>query len=100
MTWDVIDKINRPSHVRRAIWFFGTFFSTSQASPNDTAIIVIVIIVTITIGEAKFLVHDGGIILQSTPSRVDSTKRKDKPSEMEMFGRRSRLTVEKEAESL
>ena len=59
-----IDKINRPSHLRRAILFDLFSLSTSRASPNDMRIIVIIVIVII-IGEAEVLVHDGGIIAHS-----------------------------------
>jgi hypothetical protein len=37
-----------------------TYFSASKASPNDTGIIVIVVI--IIVGEAKSVLHMGGII--------------------------------------
>jgi hypothetical protein len=44
-------------------WFpFRSNFSTSQASPNDQGIIVIVIIVIVD--EAKSVFHIGGIIAQ------------------------------------
>jgi hypothetical protein len=44
-------------------WFpFGTYFLTSQASPNDPGIVVVVIIV---IGEARLVLHIGGIIAQT-----------------------------------
>jgi len=62
-------KINRPSHLRRAIGFSEPTLLTSQASPNDIAIVVIITIVII--GKAEVLVHDGGIIAQTYPSRVD-----------------------------
>jgi hypothetical protein len=56
-----IDKINRPSHLRRAIGLFSrTYFLTSYASPNDTGIVIVIIIVII--GEAKLVFHVGGII--------------------------------------
>jgi hypothetical protein len=43
-------------------WFpFRTYFLTSKASPNDSGIVIIVII----IGEAKLVVHIGGIIAQT-----------------------------------
>jgi len=59
-----IDKINRPSRVRRAIWFDLGCLSTSRASPNDTWIVIIVIII---IGEVKVVgfEHRGAIIAQS-----------------------------------
>jgi len=44
-------------------WFpLRTYFSTSKASPNDSKIVIIVII----IGEAKFVLHIGGIIAQTS----------------------------------
>jgi len=55
-----VDKINRPSRLRRAILFDLFYSSTSKASPNDTGIIVIIIVVVI--GEVKLMFHDGGII--------------------------------------
>jgi hypothetical protein len=40
-------------------WFLlRTYFLTSQASPNDSGIVIIVII----IGEAQLVLHMGGII--------------------------------------
>jgi hypothetical protein len=45
-------------------WFpLRTYFLTSKASPNDSGIVIIVII--IVIGEAKFVLHIGGIIAQT-----------------------------------
>jgi len=45
-------------------WFrFKTYFLTSKASPNDTGIIVIVVI--IVIGEAELVLHSDGIIAQT-----------------------------------
>jgi hypothetical protein len=58
MTCDV-DKINRPSRLRRAIGFDLSYLSTSKASPNDTGIVIIVIII---IGEVVVAGHSGGII--------------------------------------
>ena len=60
--WCGVYKINRPSHLRRAIWFFRTYSLTSQASPNDIAIVIIIVII---IGEAEVLFHNGGIIAQT-----------------------------------
>ena len=40
----VVDKINRPSRLRRAIGFDFSYLSTSKASPNDTGIVIIIII--------------------------------------------------------
>jgi hypothetical protein len=37
-------KINRPSRLRRAISFDLSYPSTSKASPNDTGIVIIIII--------------------------------------------------------
>jgi len=64
MTWN-IHKINRPSRLRRAIGFDLIYLSTSKASPNDTGIVIIAII--IIIGEVKVVVgeHGGAIIAQS-----------------------------------
>ena len=55
-----VDKINRPSRLRRAILFDLFCSSTSHASPNDIGIIVIIVV--IIIGEVKLMFHDGGII--------------------------------------
>jgi hypothetical protein len=45
-------------------WFpLKTYFLCSQASPNDTGMIVIVII--IVIGEAELILHSDGIIAQT-----------------------------------
>jgi hypothetical protein len=60
MTCD-IDKINRPSRLRRAIGFDLSYSSTSKASPNDTEIVIIIII----IGEVVDFEHCGAIIAQS-----------------------------------
>ena len=61
---DVIDKINRPSLLRWAIGFlFGSYFSSSKASPNDSEIVIVIIIV-IVIGEAVEALHGDGIIAQ------------------------------------
>ena len=58
----VTDKINRPSLLRWAIGFLpGTCFSTSNASPNDSEIVIIVIII---VGEAIYIEHGDGIIAQ------------------------------------
>ncbi|HEY9527625.1 MAG TPA: hypothetical protein VIR02_11105, partial [Anaerolineales bacterium] len=44
-------------------WFpLRTYFSTSKASPNDSEIVIVVIIV---IGEAQLVLHMGGIIAQT-----------------------------------
>jgi hypothetical protein len=59
-----LDKINRPSRPFRSVGRFDLtclFSSTSNASPNDTGIVIIVII----IGEAIPIFHNGGIIAQS-----------------------------------
>jgi len=45
-------------------WFpLRTYFLTSKASPNDSKIVIIVII--IVIGEAQMVLHIGGIIAQT-----------------------------------
>jgi len=45
-------------------WFpLQTYFLTSKASPNDSKIVIVVII--IVIGEAKLVLHDDGIIAQT-----------------------------------
>jgi hypothetical protein len=54
-----LDKINRPSRLRRAIGFDLSYSSTSKASPNDTGIVIIIII-----GEDDSVLHSGGIIAQ------------------------------------
>ena len=56
----ILDKINRPSRLRRAIGFFKSLLLTSKASPNDIGIVIIIII-----GEVKLIFHNGGIIAQS-----------------------------------
>ena len=44
-------------------WFsFSTYFLTSKASPNDSEIVIIVIV----IGEAVFVLHGDGIIAQTS----------------------------------
>jgi hypothetical protein len=58
-----LDKINRPSRLRRAIGFDFRYPSTSKASPNDTGIVIIVII--IIIGKVIIVEHRGEIIAQS-----------------------------------
>ncbi|MDP1547235.1 MAG: hypothetical protein Q8L87_14575 [Anaerolineales bacterium] len=50
-------KINRPSRLRRAIGFDLRYPSTSKASPNDTGIIIIIVIVII--GEVSAVQHRG-----------------------------------------
>jgi len=51
----VLDKINRPSLVRWAIGFlYRSYFSTSQASPNDAVIVIVVIII---VGEEVQVSH-------------------------------------------
>ena len=57
-------KINRPSRLRRAIGYDFSTSSTSKASPNDTGIVIIIIII---IGEVKIVgfEHRGEIIAQS-----------------------------------
>jgi len=42
---------------------FRISFLTSKASPNDSGIVIVVII--IVIGEAKLVLHIGGIIAQT-----------------------------------
>ena len=42
-----IDKINRPSRLRRAIGFDLSVLSVRKASPNDTGIVIIVIIIVV-----------------------------------------------------
>jgi hypothetical protein len=58
-----LDKINRPSRMRRAIGFDLRNLSTSKASPNDTGIVIVVII--IVIGRAGVGQHRARIIAQS-----------------------------------
>ncbi|HAX70885.1 MAG TPA: hypothetical protein DCY14_14830 [Anaerolineae bacterium] len=52
---------NRPALSRRAIWFRIFYSSTSKASPNDTAIVIIIVIV----GKLDAGVHRSRIIAQS-----------------------------------
>jgi len=47
--------------LRRAIGFDLSYSSTSKASPNDTGIVIIIVII---IGEGKNGLHGGGIIAQ------------------------------------
>jgi hypothetical protein len=51
-----IYKINRPSRLRRAIGFDLGYPSTSKASPNDTGIVIIIVI-----GEAVVFEHWRGL---------------------------------------
>jgi hypothetical protein len=45
-------------------WFsLRAYVLTSKASPNDSGIVIVVII--IVIGEAQFVLHIGGIIAQT-----------------------------------
>jgi hypothetical protein len=54
-------------------WFpLKTYFLTSKASPNDSQIVIVVII--IVIGEAKLMLHSDGIIAQTHLSSADSRK--------------------------
>jgi hypothetical protein len=62
VTW-VVGKINRPSRLRRAIWFDLSYSSTSNASPNNVEIVIVIII--IIIGEEIIVEHCGAIIAQS-----------------------------------
>ncbi len=62
---DIYDKINRPSHPSSSSGASGDWFdlrdgSTCNASPNDTGIVVVVVI--IVIGEVEVAVHSDGII--------------------------------------
>jgi hypothetical protein len=51
-------------------WFpLRTYFLTSKASPNDTGIIIVVII--IVIGKAELILHGDGIIAQTYSSGTD-----------------------------
>jgi hypothetical protein len=63
----IVDKINRPSWRLGATlgdsFAFRISFSISKASPNDSEIVIIVVI--IVIGEAKCVLHIGGIIAQT-----------------------------------
>jgi hypothetical protein len=53
-----------PSAIALGDWFpRRTYFLTSKASPNDSGIVIIVII--IVVGEAKSVLHIGGIIAQT-----------------------------------
>jgi hypothetical protein len=53
-----------PSAIALGDWFpLRTYFLTSKASPNDTRIVIVVII--IVVGEAKLVLHIGGIIAQT-----------------------------------
>lgn len=61
----VVNRQNKsPSAIALGDWFLlRTYFLTSKASPNDWEIVIIVII--ILIGEAKVVLHMGGIIAQT-----------------------------------
>jgi hypothetical protein len=63
-TLDSVYRQNKsPFAIALGDWFrFKTEFSTSKASPNDSRIVIVVII--IVIGEAKLVLHIGGIIAQ------------------------------------
>jgi hypothetical protein len=53
-----------PSAIALGDWFpLRTYFLSSQASPNDSEIVIVVII--IIIGEAQLVLHIGGIIAQT-----------------------------------
>jgi hypothetical protein len=54
-----VDKINRPSRMRRAIGLTCYCLSTSKASPNNSWIIIIVIII---VGEVVWFEHRACII--------------------------------------
>jgi hypothetical protein len=46
-------------------WFpLETYFLTSKASPNDSEIVIVVIIIAVS--EAQLVLHNGGIIAQTT----------------------------------
>lgn len=55
--------------MRWAIWFDFRFLSTGQASPNDTGIVIIIIV-----GGAERIFHDGGIIAQTRFREVPGRK--------------------------
>ena len=51
-------------------WFpLSTYLLTSKASPNDTGIIVIVVV--IIVGEAKLILHSDGIIAQIPSTTIN-----------------------------
>jgi hypothetical protein len=53
-----------PNAIAEGDWFpLRTYFLTSKASPNDSKIVIIIVI--IIVGEAKFVLHIGGIIAQT-----------------------------------
>jgi hypothetical protein len=60
-----VDRQNKsPFAIALGDWFpLGTYLLTSKASPNDSKIVIVVII--IVIGEADLLLHIGGIIAQT-----------------------------------
>ncbi len=66
MTVCDVDKINRPSHLRRAISFDLSICQLAKLRPTMRAIVIVIIIVII--GEAELVDHDGGIIAQSYSS--------------------------------
>jgi hypothetical protein len=66
----VLYKINRPSHLRWAIWFDFLICLLARLRPTIRSIVIIIIVVII--GEANTGFHDGGIIAQSHFSRADS----------------------------
>jgi hypothetical protein len=59
-------KINRPSHLRWAIWF--DFFICLLAKLRPTIHPIVVVIIIVIIGEAELVYHDGGIIAQISRS--------------------------------
>ena len=65
MTFVVKYRQNKsPFAIALGDWFpLRTYFLTSKASPNDSEIVIIVVI--IVIGEAQLVLHIGGIIAQT-----------------------------------
>lgn len=60
---NVLDKINRPSHLRRAIYFDLSVCQLVKLRPTMRAIVIVIIIVII--GETKIELHSCCIIAQS-----------------------------------
>jgi hypothetical protein len=57
--WCDVDKINRPSRVRWAIWF--DFFICPLARLRPTIHPIVIVIIIVIIGEAELVYHDGAL---------------------------------------
>ena len=57
---NILDKINRPSRLRRAILFDLSVCQLAKLRPTICSIVIVIIIVII--GEVQTVIHSGGII--------------------------------------